>query len=928
MNEDIIQSQNGSEEEKPRKPVVSALMVIGKVLYRVFSIVLNVLLTVLLIGMITGVIVGTVFAMYIKNHVDPTIDASLLVKRGTDTTTRLYYTKYDSEEDRILEKGVDVEIENQRIYGSDNSIWASYDQFPQYLKDAFISIEDHRFESHNGVDWVRTSSAMFGFFFGKGDYGGSTITQQLIKNLTDEDEPTIQRKVQEIFRALDLEKKLDKTEILEMYLNIVFLSNNCTGVQAAANFYFDKDVSELDLVECASLAAIVKNPSKYEPLRHDVVYYEDEETGQMKEDGNRKRRNDVLWTMWQYGKISEAEYLDATSTELVVKANRDSDSVEREVNSWYTDAVFNDVKNALMQQYGYSDYAASMMIYNGGLHIYTAMDYEIQTMLEDIYENDADYFMYVSNAEQPESSMVITDPYTGDVLALVGGRGVKSGNRILNRATQTRRPAGSSIKPISVYAPALDRGVITYGTAIDDSPLWFNGLNPYPKNAPNTYDGMTTVHNALRVSKNTCAMKVLDMLGIDNSYEFIHDKLQVKSVIESRETSWGTVVTDKALAPLGLGQLSYGLTVQEITNAYSIFVNDGIFSKSRLWTRVTDSAGNIVLENPIEQEAVISAQSATIMTIMLQDVVSNGTAMSVTLRNPDFDQNLPGVACAGKTGTTQEDYDRWFIGYTPYYVAGVWFGYDLNQSLSEYWTNPAVLLWDTVMTKLHQKIREDARDNGTALKEFNMAPGVITATYCKDSGLNMTEACFSDPRGGRGETGYFTEATKPTQPCNVHKFVSYCTEGRGVATPGCPSKKVGAVGLLNVGRSFDYQVYIADAQYTCMDVAVAPNAATNLPYYHAALGGRYSGISADAKQFNCFCTLHMNAKPDKPEKDTTKNADTTEKQSDTAEPVSSEEVSESVTPVDSTAESGIDTEPVVDTGEDTTGEEENAQSPD
>ena len=890
MNEVIIHSQNDSGEEKKRKPAVAVLIVIGRVLYRIFSIVLNVLLTVLLIGMITGVIVGTVFAMYIKNYVDPSIDASLLVTRGTDTTTRLYYTKYDSEEDRILGNGVDVEIENQRLYGSDNSIWASYDQFPQYLKDAFISIEDHRFESHNGVDWVRTSGAMIDFFFGKGDYGGSTITQQLIKNLTDDDEPTIQRKVQEIFRALDLEKKLDKTEILEMYLNIIFLSNNCTGVQAAANFYFDKDVSELNLVECASLAAIVKNPSKYEPLRHDVVFYTDEETGEQKEDGNRKRRNDVLWTMWQYGKISEAEYLEATSTELVVKAKRDTDSVEREVNSWYTDAVFNDVKNALMEQYGYSDYVASMMIYNGGLHIYTAMDYDIQNMLEDIYEHDSDYFMYVSNAEQPESSMVISDPYTGDVLALVGGRGEKTGNRILNRATQSKRPAGSSIKPISVYAPAIDRGVVTYGTAVDDSPLWFNGYTPYPKNAPNIYNGMTTIHEALRVSKNTVAMKTLDMLGIDNSYEFMHDKLQVKSVIESKETSWGTVVTDKALAPLGLGQLSYGLTVQEITNAYSIFVNDGIFSKSRLWTKVTDSSGNIVLDNPIQQEAVISAQTASIMTIMLKDVVSNGTGMAVTLRNPDYENNLPGVACAGKTGTTQEDFDRWFIGYTPYYVAGVWFGYDLNQSLSEYWTNPAVLLWDTVMTKLHQKLREDSRDNGTVLKDFNLAPGVITATYCKDSGLCMGEACYADPRGGRAETGYFTEATKPSQVCNVHQYVNYCKDGGGIAGQYCPAKSVITVGVLNVERNFEAYVDIADAKYTCTHQ----------------------------------CTLHLHATPDKE----TKKAETTEKKQETKPPDTTKEVVTTTETTETTTAEVIDTEPIVDTDEVSTGEEDTAKVPD
>ncbi|MBR6917277.1 MAG: transglycosylase domain-containing protein, partial [Clostridia bacterium] len=869
--------QNGEQ-----KMALSVLKNVGSVLYRIFTVVINVFLTILLIGMITGVIVGTVFAMYIKNYIDPSIDTSLFVKKGSDTTTRLYYTNYETEEDRI--NGIGVDVEYQRLYGSENSIWASYDQFPQYLKDAFISIEDHRFESHNGVDWVRTSSAVLGFFFGDGDYGGSTITQQLIKNLTGDDEPTIQRKVEEIFRALDLEKKLDKTEILEMYLNIVFLSNNCTGVQAAANYYFDKDVSELDLVECASLAAIVKNPSKYEPVRHDVVMYTDEETGEEKEDGNRKRRNDVLWTMWQYGKISEAEYLDATSTELQLKVDRDSDSFERDVNSWYTDAVFNDVKDALMEEYGYSDYVASMMIYSGGLHIYTAMDNEIQTLLENIYENDSEYFMYASTAEQPESSMVITDPYTGDVLALVGGRGVKSGNRILNRATQSRRPAGSSIKPISVYGPALDMGVITYGTAIDDSPLYFNGQTPYPKNAPSVYDGMTTIHDAIKTSKNTVAMKVLEMLGIDNSFDFLHDKLQVNSIIESKETSWGTVVTDKALAPLGLGQLSYGLTVQEITNAYSIFVNDGIFSKSRLWTKVTDSTGNIILENPIEQSAVISPQTATIMTDMLEDVVSLGTAAAITLKNPDYDNGYAGVPCAGKTGTTQEDYDRWFIGYTPYYVGGIWFGYDLNQSLSEYWQNPAVLLWDTIMTKLHEKFRQKDRDGTEALRQFNFAPGVISCTYCEDSGLLMGEACYADPRGSRAESGLFTEATKPTTVCDTHKLIKYCKDGGGVAGNDCPKGSVITVGLMDLDRAFDYQIYITDAEYTCKDISVVPSNATNLPYYHTALSGKYSGISSSPKQYNCYCTLHTNFdKLAHPEKYTTKQT-TTAKQKETEKP--------------------------------------------
>ncbi len=857
-----------SDEQK--KNIVKGLKITGTVFYRVFAVIMNIVLTVLLIGMITGIIVGTVFCLYIKNYVDPTLDASLFVTRGTDTTTRIYYTDYASEEDRINGIGTDVEIENQRLYGSDNSIWASYDQFPEELVEAYISIEDERFWSHNGVDWIRTSAAVFGFFFGEGDFGGSTITQQLIKNLTDDDDATIQRKVQEIFRAINLEKQLDKTEIIEMYFNIVFLGNNCTGVQAASNFYFDKDVSELTLVECASLAAIVKNPSRYEPLYHDVVYYEDEETGEMKEDGNRKRRNDVIWMMWKLGKISESEYLDATSTELDIKALSDSDTVEREVNSWYTDAVFNSVRDALMEEYGYTEYVASMMIYNGGLQIYTAMDYDMQMTLEEIFRNDSEYFLYASTAEQPEAAMVITDPYTGDVLALAGGRGVKSGNRILNRATQSKRPAGSSIKPISVYGPAIDKGIVTYGTAIDDSPLMFNGNTPYPKNAPNRYDGLTTIHEAIRVSKNTVAMKTLELLTIDASYDFLYNKLQIRSVIDSYETSWGTIVTDKALAPLALGQLSYGLTVQEITNAYSIFVNEGIFSKSRLWTKVTDSTGNVILDNPIEQEIVISAQSASIVTKALQEVVATGTASDVSLKNT--------VNCAGKTGTTQEDYDRWFIGYTPYYVGGVWFGYDLNQSLSEFRGNPASALWNTVMTKLHQEFIDEAAAGGEEIKSFTTAPGVITCTYCKDSGLLMTEACYADPRGSRAETGYFTQATKPTEECTAHTLVDYCTSGGGVAGADCPEDSVKKVGLLNVDREFKYQIYIVDAQYTYRDLAgIKPSTSLTAPFYQTALDGVYSGITNTGRQYNCFCNVHTNFdRWDHPEKYTSAEETSTE----------------------------------------------------
>ena len=412
-------------------------------------------------------------------------------------------------------------------------------------------------------------------------------------------------------------------------------------------------------------------------------------------------------------------------------------------------------------------------------------------------------------------------------------------------------------------------------------------------------------------------MKTLERLGIDNSFDFLYNKLHVKSLIDSYETPSGNVVTDKALAPLALGQLSFGLTVQEITNAYSIFVNEGKISTSRLWTKVTDNFGNIILENPITQDQAISPQSATIMTKMLQEVVSSGTASSITLQNY--------VNCAGKTGTTQEDYDRWFVGYTPYYVAGIWFGYDLNQSLSEYWTNPAVVLWDRIMTELHQKYIDEANNGGQAIKTFVDAPGVITATYCKDSGQLLSGACYADPRGSRADSGYFTEATKPKSECDVHVLVDYCTKGNGVACSGCPKKDVKSVGLLNVDRYFDYQVYVNDAQYTCKQTAASHAAATNLPYYQYALGGKYSGISNADRQYNCSCTIHSEKDKDA-EKNTTEAATTTAppettkpKETETAKPETSEKKdTEEVIDTETTPDIESDTEaPEPDTDTDT-----------
>ncbi len=722
--------ENNEGKKVDREKVLAVLAIIGKVFLRVLSYVVNILLTILLIGMICAVIIGTVFAVYIKNNLDLEIDSSVLVSAGTDTTTRIYYMDYETEEDRLIRNGTPIELEEERLYGSVNSLWADYSSMPADLINAFIAVEDHRFKTHNGVDWIGTSKAIVNYFVGFEDIrGASTITQQLVKNLTGDDDVSIQRKVEEIFRSLNLEKQLSKEEILEMYLNIVYLGNNCYGVKTAANTYFGKDVSELTLVECAALASIVKNPSRYEPIGHDYFTYTDE-NGEEKEDGNKIRRGTVLWLMRNYGYISEATYESAIEEELKLNlGNEETDESEKDeeyaVHSWYVDSVVFQIIEDLMEKNDWTYALASTKLYTSGYNIYIPMDPEIQDIMEEVFE-DTENLPRAQEGLQPQSAMVVTDPYTGDVLGLVGGTGEKTANLILNRATEAVRPIGSSIKPIAVYGPAMDAGIIEATSMIEDSPVMYNEIVhgagtswewtekiPYPKNYPNYYRNTDiTITEGVTQSINTIAMKVLQKLTIDSSFDFMKNTLHVDSLIESKELSNGSVITDKGLAALSLGQLNYGMTVLEAAGAYSIFPNNGLYESPNLYLYVTDSSGQVVLENEHYTEVALKETTAKTMTAIMMNVMSNGTGTSVTLRHQ--------LQVAGKTGTTNADFDRYFVGYTPYYVGAVWTGYDINSSLSAYGTNPSCTIWDTVMTKIHQKYIDAAVEGEEELKEFDL----------------------------------------------------------------------------------------------------------------------------------------------------------------------------------------------------------------
>lgn len=524
-----------------------------------------------------------------------------------------------------------------------------------------------------------------------------------------------------------------------------------------------------------------------------------------------------------------------------------------------------------MEKYGYDAYTASMAIYSGGLKIYTVMDPEVQSVLEEVYTNDTEYFPYSNDGLQPESAMVVMDPYTADVLGVVGGRGEKLSNRGLNRATQSTRPPGSAIKPIAVYAPALDAGIINYATVFDDVPVTFgdytedwatssdpNAVAPkaWPGNLPYVYDGLTTVNYAIITSKNTVAVRVLQALGIENSFDFVKNKLGIDSFIDLYTNSVGTQFTDKALAPLALGQMCFGLTVEEITAAYCIFQNNGVYNEPRTYLYVFDADDNLILDNTGESSIVISDQTASIMTIMMQNVMTEGTGRSVTLRNT--------VDVAGKTGTAGNDFDRWFVGYTPYYVGGVWFGYDMNQTLSDFSSNPSSAIWDTVMTKLHQKYIDEAAAGGEPLREFVTAAGVVEMEYCLDSGMLPSEACYNDPRGHRIAVGYFSTDNMPEEECTVHVPVKYDTVVGGVVLDvadytGNVADLIDVSLIREESRNFPIEVTVTDAQYVYRDLpdTVKPGGWWGETFFANTIPeGTYIGKSNTWTFYNRFCYDH------------------------------------------------------------------------
>lgn len=809
----------------------------------VLSRVLSVLLTLMLIGVITGIIVATTFAVYCRDYLfDLDYDITDL-RFNLDMTTTVYYPEYaDIERTELLGY---VEMEDQRIHGTENRFWAPVYDMPDNLKNAFIAIEDKRFYQHNGIDLKRTLGAALELLKGNKSYGGSTITQQLIKNITGDRDSTIQRKITEISRAIVLTQKKTKSEVLEMYLNTIPLSHGNYGVAAAANYFFDKDVSELTLIECAALAAIPKSPTKYDPERNP--------------EHNKERRNTVLYEMYDQGKISKEEYDEAVNSELVLNIN--NEIAIGSIGSYFTDELRRQVEADLMEEYGYTKEIAQTLVLSGGLKIYATVDPYIQNILEEVYEDETT-FRRVDDGLQPESAMVVLEPDTGDVLGVVGGRGEKTAAMTLNRATRSKRQIGSSIKPISVYAPAIDLGLINYGTVLDDLPVEFNEkMDRYwPRNAPEAYDGKVTMKKAVGTSKNTIAVKLVEQLTPQYSYDFLKERLGVTSLVKS----------DIDASPMALGGLTYGLTTLETAGAYTALANDGVYSKPRFYTKVLDSQGNILLEKGEQHNIAIDKSTAQIMTKLLCGVVESGTATRVSLKN--------NIEVAAKTGTTNNDNDQYFVGYTPYYLGATWFGYDQNRTLAKFnGQSQALSAWDKAMVKIHERVLKYEKE----IKTFDYSE-LVEAEYCMDTGMAPSELCYLDRRGSRVDVGYFKEGTEPTEKCNAHTVVKWDRETKSIACENCPPEDVGEIVLVKVGseRIFDHELEVTDTQFTVMDLPedyVYPDN-QNTCIYAGLAQGKFIGYTSTGEEdipINSYCSVHANLPeiPDIDEDDREDNSD-------------------------------------------------------
>lgn len=708
-----------------------------------------------------------------------------------------------------------------------NRKYVTIDEIPQSLQDAFVAIEDERFYEHNGIDMqsilrAAATGIAHGFHFSQ---GGSTITQQLIKNnvlttWTNESSfiESLQRKIQEQYLAVELEKKVDdKKWILENYMNSINLGANTLGVQAASEKYFGKDVSELTLSESAVIAGITQNPAKYNPITHP--------------DQNAERRERVLTNMLEQGYISQSEYDEAMDDDVYDRISEHNAVDDTSINSYFVDALIDDVFSDLIDK-GYSETEAYKMIYQGGLTIQSTQDLELQKICDEeannldnypttpkysftLYfqvkssdgtltsysnqtmlsyykkaTNNEDYSInfdtedecyaaiaqyeqdvlnpgdeivegseYVTITLQPQIALTLMDQSTGEVKAMVGGRGDKSGNRTWNRATDTCRQPGSTFKIIGCYAAALDAGGLTLASVQDDAPFTVGSKQFH--NYDNSYRGYTNLRTAITNSINIVTVKTLQEIGVDLGYEYA-ENFGITTLTD----------TDKNLS-LALGGLTKGVTNIELTGAYATIANGGTYLEPKLYTVVYDHDGNVLLDKSDTQDTrqVLKDTTAWLLTDAMKDVMTSGTGTRAYFGST--------MAQAGKSGTTTSNRDCLWAGYTPYYTCVVWGGYDDNSKQAGSNTTYPKNIWKAVMSRVHE---------GLEYKDFPTPSGITSATVCSKSGLLPIEGtCDSDPRGSMLITEYFDASTVPSDLCDHHVTLTICNDTGTLANAYCPN---------------------------------------------------------------------------------------------------------------------------------------------
>lgn len=683
----------------------------------------------------------------------------------------------------------------QTLTGSDNinREVVSSKEIPDILSYAIVAIEDERFYQHFGFDFIRIGGSVLKLIQNKGDIaqGGSTITQQVYKNVTGRFEQTFERKIQEVYNAIILEMKYDKKQIITMYANLVNMGNGCYGFQSASKMYFGKTLDQINLAEAAVLAAIPNAPSRYNPYGDEEAY--------------RKlmyRKEDVLDKMLELGRIDQKEYDDAMAYEI--KIEEKIEYASSSVTTYFIDFVISEAIDLLSNQNSISKLQAERIVYNNGLHIYTTLDQDIQDCIDQVFLDSVHFDEYKEDGtvinmnatrygEKPQAAMVIIDQYTGAVVGLYGGNGEKTGSRTFNRATSLMRQPGSTFKPLAVYAPALDLKLITAATIVDDAPCYLDPKNPdliYPTNYDSeAYQGLTSIRHAIKASVNVVAAKVwVEYLGRNNSVEYLN------AVGIDR----GEYIYDDSTVSASIGGLSVGVSPLEMASAFSTFPNKGIHMDAHVITKIANNSKETIFRWGNDYTVAYSEQSAAIMTNIMEEVNKpatttywvNGTATgNINMKN--------GMAIAGKTGTTSDFLDKWFCGFTPYYTAAVWYGYDNNQapvSLVRDEYNRAMHIWNDVMNLVHENLEP---------KQFVMpSAGIVKRDVCIYSGKLESEYCKSDPRGTKTVVSeYFIEGTEPTQTCDVHQEVVICTypENRDefgryyIASDHCPANYIWAM---------------------------------------------------------------------------------------------------------------------------------------